>query len=479
MRGHKKFVRNLVKSIIVNAIIAVLVLDSMSLSVQAAVATESTVTQEMCSSAYWNSLNANQAGAVLMTAGQINSFNSSALKTPACNMNDLTSMDGTFDGAELKNQLVATIIQEMPQKPIYVNSVATDTGTYYTAVSNMVQTTGWDGTIGVKYALAVSQTQIKSIPTADYIGYSEFDSDDEVVLSSLKVNEPFIVKQCAVVNNQAFYWGYSNNVSGWVLGNDLAFSNGKAQWLDMWQTSITGNDFIVVTDDYFTLCESHYAPATSEVKLTMGTTLKLVPDWEVPRTIATRGTWNNYVVYLPTRDTNGNLVKQMALIAQNKDVHVGYLPMTSASIVDLAFKYLGDTYGWGGMLDSVDCSAMVRNVYKCFGLEMPRNTNWQKEVPGTCINVGEMDVASKAATISGAIPGTALYMPGHTMIYLGTVNGTNYVISAMGSASDSTGYLDVKPQNSVTITPITVRRKNGTTWLDNINGLVMPWNIAE
>ncbi len=479
MRGYKEFRRNLVKSIIVNTMIAAVLVDSISLSAQAAVATESTVTQEMCSSSYWNGLNGTQAGTVLMSVGQINNFNSAALKTPACNMNDLTAMDGTFDGTELKNQLAATIIQEMPQKPIYVNSVASDTASYYAAVSNTVKATGWDGTVGVKYALAVSQTQIKSIPTADYIGYSEFDSDDEIVLSSLKVNEPFIVKQCAVVNNQAFYWGYSNNVSGWVSGNDLAFCNGKTEWLNMWQTTVGGNDFIVVTDDYFTLSESHYAPATSEVKLTMGTTLKLVPDWEVPRSIATRGSWNNYVVYLPTRDANGMMVKQMALIAQNKDVSVGYLPMTSSTIVDLAFKYLGDTYGWGGMLDSVDCSAMVRNVYKCFGLEMPRNTNWQKEVPGTCVNIGEMDVTGKSVTIAGAVPGTALYMPGHTMIYLGTVNGTSYVISAMGSASDSTGYLEVKSQNSVTITPITVRRKNGTTWLDNINGLVMPWNIAE
>ncbi len=447
------------------------------ITAKAAVATESTVTQEMCNPAYWNGLAADKAGTVLMDANKIRQFNAAALKTENCNMNDLTAMDESFNATELKAKLAQSILSEAPQKPIFVNGTQVDTATYYAGISQLVQATGWGETVGPKYALAVSQTQIKSIPTTDFIGYSAEDPDDEIILSALRVNEPFVVKECAIVNNNMFYWGYSNSVSGWVLANDIAFCNGKTEWLNMWQTDVTGNDFVVVTDDYFTLSESHYAPATSGVKLTMGTTLKLVPDKDVPRNIANRGTWNNYVVYLPTRDANGNCVKQMALIAQNKGVSVGYLPMTSANMVNLAFDYLGDTYGWGGMLDSVDCSMLVCNVYKCFGVDMPRNTNWQKEVPGTCMNVEAMDAATKAATISQCMPGTPLYFSGHTMIYLGNVNGTHYVISALGSVVDSTGYLDVKLENTVAVTPLSVRRKNGSTWLDNINGIVEPWKL--
>ena len=388
--------------------IAVVALEMNTLPVEAKVATESTVTQEMCTSSYWNSRSANN-GNILMDASLINDYNANALKTKECNMHDLTSMDGSFNATELKGAVANAILSEMPQKPIFVNSVPVDTALFYNAVSQLVLATGWDGVISPKYALAVSQTEIKSIPVADYIGYSETDSDDEIVLSSLKVNEPFVVKKCANVNNYVFYYGYSNNVSGWVLADDLAICDTKAEWLNMWQTGVSNKDFIVVTTDYFTLSESHYAPSVSGVKLTMGTTLKLVPESEIPRNISMRGTWNNYVVYIPTRGADGSCVKEIALIAQNKDVNEGYLPMTSANAVDLAFKYLGDTYGWGGMLDSVDCSAFVRNVYKCFGLEMPRNTNWQKEVPGTCVNVGEYDSASKAALISGCTPGTPLY----------------------------------------------------------------------
>ena len=120
-------------------------------------------------------------------------------------------------------------------------------------------------------------------------------------------------------------------------------------------------------------------------------------------------------------------------------------------------------------------AALVQDVMA----QMPRNTSWQRKVPGTAADVSTMDDATKTAAISTCIPGTPLYMPGHTMIYLGTVNNTCYVISAMGSASDSQGALDVRTQNSVVITPLTVRRRNGNTWLTSIECAVLPWVVAE
>ncbi len=443
----------------------------------AAVHTESAVTQEMCSAEYWNAFTGAAGTARLMSSEQIDRYNEAAFATADCNMNELLRMDAAYDASALKMSLAESTVKDMPNKPVWVNGIAADTESCYNYLAECIRTSGWDGSKMPAYALAVEQTQIRSIPTNAYIGYSAADTDDEAVVSSLRVNEPFVIRQYAMVNGHLYYWGYSSNVSGWVDSEDLAICGSKAEWLSMWQTEVGGSDFIVVTTDYFHLSESVYSPASSDLKLTMGTTLKLVPENELPGTIAGRGTWNNYAVYIPTRDANGKFVRQIALVAQNKEVSVGYLPMTSANIVTLAFEYLGDTYGWGGMLDSVDCSAFVRNVYKCFGLEMPRNTNWQKCVPGTCADVSEMDDAQKTAAIAGCVSGMPLYMSGHTMIYLGTVNGVNYVISAMGSASDSGGELMVQTQNSVTVTPLTVRRRNGSTWLTNINSGVMPWLI--
>ncbi|MBR3305878.1 MAG: C40 family peptidase [Lachnospiraceae bacterium] len=450
-----------------------LTFSAMTEPVMAGVHTESSVTQEMCSAAYWNARAGADAAKLLMTQEQIAHYNAAALAEEECHMNDLLNMDALYDATKLKNNLADSLIKDMPNKDIYVNGTKADTKACYEYLSECVRNSGWDGSQKPFYALAVSQTQIRNIPTAEYIGYSAADTDDEAVLSSLRVNEPFVIKQFALVNGRVFFWGYSDNVSGWVDALDVAVCSSRNEWLDMWKP---GTDpFIVVTTGYFYLSQSHYSPATSELMLTMGTTLKLVPENELPQNIAGRGTWNNYAVYVPTRGANGECVRQIALIGQNKKVSEGYLPMTAANIVSLSFEYLGDTYGWGGMLDSVDCSAFVRNVYKCFGLDMPRNTNWQKCVPGTSVDVSTLDDAQKAAAFAGCLPGMPLYMSGHTMIYLGTVDGVNYVISALGSVADSSIGSGVMTQNSVAITPLTVHRRNGTTWLTNINAAVMPW----
>ena len=439
--------------------------------------TESNVTADMCTSDYWINLMGEAANNVLMSKEAIGRYNQSALTAADCNMNDIENMDSSYDATALKAALAADVMDQMPKKDTYVNSVLTDAGAYYGAVSACVQATGWEGTLTPKYALAVEQTQIKAIPTVDYIGYSETDSDDEIIVSSLRVNEPFVIKQWAVVGNDAFYYGYSNHVTGWVLADDLAICDTKKEWTDMWKVDMNSTNFLVVTSDEFCLSESHYAPATSGLKLTMGTVLKQVPENDVPRNIAMRGTWNNYVVYVPTRDTTGRMVRQITLVSQSKDVNEGYLPLTSANIMEIAFTSLGNTYGWGGMLDSVDCSAYVRNIYKCFGFEMPRNTSWQRKVPGTAVDITGMDDATKTAVLSTCIPGTPLYLPGHTMIYLGTVDGKCYVISAMGSASESVGSLDVKVENAVAVTSLNVRRRNGNSWLASIDCVVLPWNI--
>lgn len=90
-----------------------------------------------------------------------------------------------------------------------------------------------------------------------------------------------------------------------------------------------------------------------------------------------RSPFHNYVVYLPVRRADGSYEKQMALIPETAQVSVGYLPLTEENIAMVALNSLGDTYGWGGMMDVEDCSGMVRTVYSCFGVTISRNGNWQ------------------------------------------------------------------------------------------------------
>ena len=63
--------------------------------------------------------------------------------------------------------------------------------------------------------------------------------------------------------------------------------------------------------------------------------------------------------------------------------------------------------------------------------------------------------------------GSLVSMPGHMMIYLGTVDGKPYVISACGTFVDpAPGSTEARHPNSVIVSNLYVRTKSLKTWLD-------------
>ena len=137
--------------------------------------------------------------------------------------------------------------------------------------------------------------------------------------------------------------------------------------------------------------------------------------------------------------------------------------MTQANILNVAFSCLGNRYGWGAMLGAMDCSAYTRAIYECFGLVLPRNTTWQQNTPGKVKDVSKMSDIEKQKYLETVPAGSLLYFTGHTMMYVGSYEGIDYVINAAGSLSDSEGAINVKSQYSIIINPLTVRRGRGKT----------------
>lgn len=438
------------------------------------VLTESSVTAAMCNPDYWKSI-AKDPDKILMDTNQIALYNQLAMGSEDANMHDILNMDELYDATSLASGLAKDAKEFAKNKSyLYINTQQVVREDYTSAIASYIEATGYHGIVAPQYAVAVKRTEINSLPTNAYVGYSATDFDEEACLGILNVNEPFVIKQLCAVAGELFYFGYSNNVSGWVNANDLAVCANKNEWLNAWQTSLTGKDFVVINESSITLDKEAYLPYMSGVKLSLGTILKLVPEKDTPNTLAERAPWHNYVVYIPTRDENGRYKKEMALISQRHNVSVGFLPLTQSNLLDIMFSCLGDRYGWGGSLDSFDCSLYTRTVYRCFGIEMPRNTSWQTKVPGTCIDAASAPDELKISYLKDLPAGTLLYFPGHTMIYLGNVDGTPYCISALGSVVESTGDIKVRSVYSVAITPLDVRRKSGLTWINCINSIVNP-----
>lgn len=439
------------------------------------------VESEMCSADYWKARTVLPADTVLMNTQEIEKVNQDALASPDTHMYDLVGMldAGAYDAGNLKKQL---LVFDIPSSPLFLNRMEIDKDTYFSKLQTAISETALEGMQNSIPSVCVRRTNMKSFPITDILGYSADDTDDEMQLDIVSVNEPFLIRQTCVVDGIRYYYGYNSHCCGWVLAEDLAVCTSREQWLDAWQTDINSKDFLVVTQDKLTLEASLSQPYASEVTLPLGTILKLVPENLLPETLGERSTWNNYVVYLPTRDSDGKYVKQCALISQHHSVSIGFLPLTQENLLDVAFCCLGNRYGWGGMLNAMDCSNYTRTIYRCFGFDLPRNTTWQAAMPNISISMEGMDAEAKKKLLDTLPAGSLLYMRGHTMVYTGTEQGTPYVINAAGSLSDSVGECRVINTSSVILNPLTVRRANGSTWLDNLHTVLWfghPFSIKE
>ena len=435
------------------------------------------VTSEMSNADYWKNLIENP-DMLLLTPEEISELNQAIIDGSGTMVFDIEKIEENLKSTqtEITNSLASETI---PTRKLYINGNLIDNNEYFTNLKNAIKETGYKSDEKkAYYAIAVKRADIKSWPTFDVIGYSSTDPDDEIESSALNVNEPFVILGKCEIDGEIFYWGYSNNCTGWVYGKHLAIVDNKSDWVNAWKVGIDKKDFIVVTNDKVVLEKSIMVPSTSEVKLTIGTILKLVPDSEIPQMIGERGTYNNYVVYLPTRNEEGKYERKIALISEHEGVNVGFLPLTQENILDVAFNCLGDRYGWGGMLDAMDCSLYTRLVYRCFGIELPRNTTWQQKTPEKVTDVSKMTVIEKQEYLDEIHVGSLLYFPGHTMIYIGNKDGVSYVISALGSFVETTGDVKVVKVYSVIDNPLTVRRASGYTWLSQISAVLSLTDIT-
>jgi hypothetical protein len=107
------------------------------------------------------------------------------------------------------------------------------------------------------------------------------------------------------------------------------------------------------------------------------------------------------------------------------------LPFTTKQFYRTALSNVGTPYRWGRF----DCSALLCRVYERFGIALPRNSSrmaviqrGRKRIVGDPRNV-----------LSQLSPGSLLFFPGHSMLYLGMVEGEPYVLQTLTRYFDPEG----------------------------------------
>lgn len=432
------------------------------------------ITEEMCEANYWKDKNFIEIDKQLMTSGQIDVLNRKIVDGSGTMVFDLEELQETFDADQRRESLASAAI---PTRDFYIKGQKIDNQAYFSKIKQAILETGYTGQQQSKYGICTNRVDMKDWPVEDVLGYSATDTDDEMQSSAMNTNEPFLIRAKCEIDGQIFYWGYSTNCNGWVSGKNVAICETKQEWIDYWKVATNANDFVTVVGSRIILEGANLQP----VSLMLGTVLKLVPETEVPADLAPQAA-TNYIVYFASRDKDGKAQKTYAVLNKNLELHQGYLKLTQDNILDVAFSCIGDEYGWGGMNGNMDCSLYTRAIYKCFGIELPRNTTWQEKVPDKFADVSTMEIEEKKQYISTLPAGTLLYISGHTMAYLGMDKDKNFVISDLGTVVDEIGDVVIKDVHAVVVNSLDVRRGSGATWLSQITGVISfmdPINLTD
>ena len=445
---------------------------SAALPASAAVAYLPGVTEEMTDPAFWAERMADPE-ALLSTPEEIARINAAALTTEGTNMHDLRSLPDFFDGVARCESLAEGAAADAEY---YLGWTYDETGKalewedFEKIIANCADPNASER-MPVRFGVAVNRALLMVFPYDGQILDDPTDPDfDYQGLVGIRVNEP--VAAFTKSADGRYYQVFTSCCSGWVRAEDIAFCASREEWLSAWD--LPAEKRLVFWGDKLYTDYSRSAPETAGRLLTMGTVLERIPVNDPDALVINRLPVHNYAVYLPVRNEDGSYGKTPALLNAREKLSEDYLPLTGGNLARVALASLGDAYGWGATLNNEDCTSLNRNIFSCFGLDLPRNGNWQWPLSMPKMDVEDMPAEEKGALLDGLPFGALLDFPGHQMMYLGKVDGEYFCMSTVSSMmSPYSG--NRQRSRTVQINDLNIKRGNGLTWLQAINHIHIPW----
>ncbi|UTA48400.1 SH3 domain-containing protein [Simiduia sp. 21SJ11W-1] len=310
---------------------------------------------------------------------------------------------------------------------------------------------GLSGEVPVRWGMVVARAHMRSFPTDEKI----FKQPNDLDLDRLQETGVFPGQPLALLHESAdgnWWFAVNYHYAAWLPKWAVATAS-KAQLKDF----EAAHPRLLVTGAQVHTNFNPVDARSSQVALDMGVSLPLLSAAQVNHNVHGQNPFASYVVQLPVRTADGQLSLTPTLIARSRDVHVGHLPFTRANVLRQAFKFLGERYGWGHDYNGRDCTGFVGEVYKSFGLLMPRNSGQQGE--SEFAEKWDLATASRAEKLDALARmqvGDLIYIPGHVMMYIGSVNNAPYVIHDVTGMSyfDGRGDLYQGRLSGVSVTPL-------------------------
>jgi hypothetical protein len=307
-------------------------------------------------------------------------------------------------------------------------------------------------TVAPRYGLVVRRADLRRFPAAA----RAFEEQGDIDIDRFQESAAFPGTPVAIVHesrDQAWWFVVTPTYRAWI--EKAAVAEGAA---DAVFGYVHRAPFLVVTGSQVRTVHTENRPEVSDLLLDMGLRLPLAADWPADRPVNGQLPHAAWVVDLPVRGADGALGFAPALLPRTADVSEGYLPLTRAALIGQAFKFLGERYGWGHANNARDCSGFVGEVYRSFGIEMPRNSRDQGESPAfdRVPFTDADDHDARIPALRALAVGDLVYIPGHVMMVIGRDRGRTYVIHDTAGATwrGADGTLRRAALNGVAVTPL-------------------------
>jgi cell wall-associated NlpC family hydrolase len=304
-----------------------------------------------------------------------------------------------------------------------------------------------------RYGLIVQRADVRTFPTRLRVFRTQGDTHiDRFQESALFPGTPVVV---AHESRDGEWWFIVSPLyAAWVEKRVVALGTAQEVFDYMRKTP-----YVIVTGATARTVFTPEQPAVSELQLDMGVRVPIMKAWPADKPVNGQHPYTTHVIELPMRTAEGTLSFVPALLPKSADVSAGYLPLTQANLLRQSFKFLGERYGWGHSYNARDCSGFVSEVYRSFGVQLPRNTRDQGVSPA--LNRLELtqsdDHQARLAMLNRLQIGDLIYIPGHVMMMIGYQHGMPYVIHDTTGISyrNGAGNISRVDLNSVSVTPLT------------------------
>jgi len=306
---------------------------------------------------------------------------------------------------------------------------------------------GDDKPIKVKYGVANNRLNIKAYPTEidAYKGYD--DKYNRFIESALYFGEEVIVIHESM--DCRWYLIICRDYVGWVKKGGIKLCS-RENFLK----------YLEESDLVISCGENVYAIYNSKkIKLPLGSVLPVYKEKE-----------QYFECYIPQTDVDIS-EKEIIIISKKQDVSRGVLELNKKNILELAFKLLEEPYSWGGANKGRDCSAYVRDIFKCFGMILPRNASDQKKLNGAkTLDISKLREDEKLDALNKYAIAFPIFLPGHVMLYLGEENGSGYIIHDSGGFYKEGKLIG---GNKIVVTDLDIETSKGVKYIDELDTILL------